>query len=108
VAKVSSLEGDEGMTVGIKLIPTASRCIETTAKREYWKSVDAYLKKGIDDKDLEERIELLRVFLETADFGMLRRQSEEHIVVGKRVAFTLFMRNGEPVYEMTVDHASEK
>jgi len=63
----------------IELIPTASHCIETTAKREYWKSVDEYLKKANEDKRLEEKIELLKAFLETADFSMLRQQSEKHI-----------------------------
>lgn len=96
------------MTVGIELIPTASRCIETTAKREYWKSVNAYLKKDIEDRGLEEKIELLRGFLERADFSMLRQQSEKHIVEGKRVVFTLFIRNGEPAYEMAVEGVSEK
>jgi len=88
----------------IKLIPTASHCIETTAKREYWKSVNEYLKKANEDKKLEEKIELLKAFLETADFSMLRQQSEKHIIDGKQVTFNLSMRNGKPWYEMTLEH----
>jgi hypothetical protein len=88
----------------IKLIPTGSHCIETTAKREYWKSVDEYLKKANEDKRLEERIELLKAFLETADFGMLRQQSEKPIIDGKQVTFKLSIKNGKPWYEMTVEH----
>jgi len=87
----------------IELIPTASHCIETTAKREYWKSVNEYLKKANEDKRLEKKIELLKAFLETADFGMLRQQSEKHIMDGKQVSFNLSMRYGKPWYEMTLE-----
>lgn len=92
------------MNLVIELIPTASHCIETTAKTEHWKSVDEYLKKANEDKRLEERIELLKAFLETADFSMLRQQSEKHIIDGKQVTFKLSMRTGKPWYEMTLEH----
>ncbi|MBW1716199.1 MAG: hypothetical protein JRJ77_10310 [Deltaproteobacteria bacterium] len=92
------------MNLVIELVPTASHCIETTAKREYWKSVDEYLEKANEDKKPEERIELLKAFLETADFSMLRRQSEKHIVDGNQVTFKLSMKYGEPCYEMTLEH----
>ena len=91
------------MNLVIELIPTASHCIETTAKREYWKSVNEYLKKANEDKRLEKKIELLKAFLETADFGMLRQQSEKHIMDGKQVSFNLSMRYGKPWYEMTLE-----
>ena len=91
------------MNLVIELIPTASRCIETTAKREYWKSVNEYLKKANEDKRLEKKIELLKAFLETADFGMLRQQSEKHIMDGKQVSFNLSMRYGKLWYEMTLE-----
>lgn len=91
------------MTIRIELIPTVYHCIETIAKREYWRSVDEYLKKGKEDKRLEEKIELLRSFLETADFAVLRRESEKHLMNGKHVKFTFCIRNGKPVHEMTVE-----
>ena len=91
------------MTVSIELIPTVSRCIETTAKGEYWRSVDEFLKKGTEDKELEQRIELLKTFLETADFSLLRGDYEEYLVQGKRVIFHLSVKNGKPSCEMTVD-----
>ncbi len=91
------------MTILIELIPTLSHCIETIAKREYWRSVDEYLKKRKEDKKLEEKIELLKSFLETEDFGVLRRQSEKHLINGKQVKFTLSIRNGKQAHEMTVE-----
>ncbi|GAH43195.1 unnamed protein product, partial [marine sediment metagenome] len=44
---------------------------------------------GREDKELEERIELLKAFLESADFGRLRSQSEKHLIEGKKVKFVI-------------------
>lgn len=89
--------------ITIELRPTLSRCIETVAKREYWKNVDEYLRAKTDDKALEGRIELLKSFLETADFKALRSQSERHMIEGKRVTFTIFIKDGKPYHEMSID-----
>jgi hypothetical protein len=99
--------GRDTVTIRIELIPTLSHCIETVAKREYWRSVDEYLKKRKEDKELEEKIELLRSFLETEDFGILRRQSEKHLMNGKQVRFTLSIRNGKQAHEMTMEKTHE-
>ena len=89
--------------VQIELTPTLTHCIESTARNEYSLSVDQYLKESRDDQALGERIELLRLFLESADFGALRRESEEHLTAGKTVRFTLYLEAGKPKHEMTVD-----
>ena len=94
------------MAVVIKLGPTLKSCIETTAKREYWKHVHQYLKMRVEDKGLEESIELLRGFLETANFAELRSQSEKHLIDGKRVAFNLSTRQGKLTYEMIIEEGS--
>ena len=91
------------MAVVVKLVPTLKSCIETTAKREYWKRVHEYMKMRVEDKGLEERIELLRGFLETADFAKLRSQSEKHLIDGKRVTLNLSTRKGKATYEMIVE-----
>ena len=93
------------MTTRIELIPTLSHCVETVARREYWKNVDEYLKNRKSNTKLEERIELLRSFLESADFGTLRRRSEKHLVGGKRVKFTLSIKDGKQRCEMSVEKA---
>ena len=94
------------MAVVIKLGPTLKSCIETTAKREYWKHVHQYLKMRVEDKGLEESIELLRGFLETANFAELRSQSEKHLMDGKRVTFNLSTRQGKLTYEMIIEEGS--
>jgi hypothetical protein len=85
----------------LEFIPTLSSCIETTAEREYWQAVGEYLRTG--EKELEGKIELLRLFLEKADFRELRRQSEKYLIEGKNVSFILYMQQGGPRYEMKVD-----
>jgi hypothetical protein len=60
----------------IELFPSLSHCIETAAKEEYWGSVNSYMGSGHENKELEQRIELLKSFLESMDFKKLRRESE--------------------------------
>ncbi len=86
----------------IELFPSLSHCIETTAKQEFWKSVDEYMEKQ-GDKQLEERIELLKAFVESVDFSRLRCESEKHLVEGKKVRFVIRWEENKPHYEMVVD-----
>jgi hypothetical protein len=86
----------------IELFPSLSHCIETTAKQEFWKSVDEYMEKQ-GDRQLEERIELLKAFLESVDFRELRCESEKHLVDGKKVTFVIRWEENKPHYNMVVD-----
>jgi len=52
------------------------------------------------NRRLERKIELLRTFLETADFRKLRAESEKLLVEGERVKFILTEAEGKPEYEM--------
>lgn len=54
---------------------------------------------GQKDKELEEKIELLKAFLESADFKRLRSDSERHLVQGKQVKFVIRRQEGKPSYE---------
>jgi hypothetical protein len=86
--------------VKIELVPTLDLCIEGTARQEYKKSADEYIQRGRKDRNLEQRIELLRMFLETMDFRKLRVESEKHLIEGKKVKFILTSAKGKPKYEM--------
>ena len=87
---------------GIELFPRLSHCIETTAREEFWNLVDQYMESGREDKELEEKIELVKAFLESADFKKLRSDSERHLVQGKKVRFAIRWKEGKPSYEMVV------
>jgi hypothetical protein len=89
--------------VKIELTPTLELCIEGTARQEFNKSADEYMQKGRKDRKLEEKIELLRAFLETMDFRKLRAESEKHLIEGKKVMFILTSEKGKPKYEMKIE-----
>ncbi len=89
--------------VSIELTPTLAHCIETTARQEFSKAANQYMQRGEEDEELEEKIELLRAFLESMDFKELRRGSEKHLIEGKTVRFILYLEDGKPRYEMKVE-----
>jgi len=87
---------------GIELFPNLSHCVETTAREEFWNSVNQYMESGQDDKKLEERIELLKAFLESTDFKQLRSQSERYLLEGRHVKFVISWKEGKPSHKMVV------
>ena len=91
------------MAVRIELTPTLELCIGGTARQEYKNSADEYMQKGKKDRKLEEKIELLRMFLETTDFRKLRAESEKYLIEGKKVRFILTSAKGKPKYGMKIE-----
>ena len=87
----------------LELVPNLSHCIETTAKKEYEEAVTDYLGKKEADATLEEKIELLCTFLQSADFKQLRAESEKHLIENKEVIFTVWLENNHAKWEMTVN-----
>ena len=69
--------------------------------------MNQYMEGGQEDKKLEERIELLKAFLESMDFNKLRSQSERYLIEGKQVKFVISWKEGKPVYEMAVIKATD-
>ena len=45
---------------------------------------------------------MLRLFLESEDFGKLRSESEPYLVEGKKVKFIVHLKDGKLVYRMKV------
>lgn len=58
------------------VIHVGGHCVETGAKRELNRLMDAYFDGEGDPADLEESIGLVREFLESADFSALRSSDE--------------------------------
>jgi len=88
--------------VCVELFPSLSHCIETVAKEEYWSSVNKFMEGEQEDKELQQKIELLKAFLESMDFRKLRWESEEHLMQGERVKFVIYWKESKPSYEMEV------
>jgi hypothetical protein len=85
----------------IELVPDLSHCIETVARKEHEKLVKSYLQAGKGGSKLRENIELLRSFLESADFRELRKQSEGYLLKGQKIKFILHRERGKTKYKMT-------
>ena len=73
----------------IEIIPDLVNCVQTKAKREYERVLGRLLREDGEDPHLEERLEVLRVFLETADFKSLRGRSEKVLLDGGTVSFKI-------------------
>jgi hypothetical protein len=86
--------------VKLELIPDLSHCIETVARKEYENLARSYLQSGKGGSELEEKIELLRSFLESADFRKLRQQSEEYLLKGQKIKFILYTERGKAKHKM--------
>jgi hypothetical protein len=86
----------------IEIFPTLTCCIETRAREEFQNAVGRYMKGGREDQELERKIELVRAFLESADFKELRARSEKHLVQGENVKFVICPNEGKSSYKMVV------
>ena len=85
----------------ITLIPILNACVETQAKQFYQRTLSELLKNP-DDELLQQKLETTKLFLKTADFPGLRKESEKHLIEGKKVVFTVWQENGKARWEMTV------
>jgi hypothetical protein len=90
----------------IELIPTLEHCIETAAKMEFNRLTGLYLDLGKEDADIETKLELLRDFLETADFRSLRQDSSFYLLVGETVKFIITDKDDTLTFRMEVIPAS--
>lgn len=89
--------------VPIELKPDLSSCIETLSKKEYERTLNLFLKEGRVDEELGERLEVLRLFLESTDFGHLRSQYEGYLAEGKEVTFLIYHEEGKVSYKLIVE-----
>ena len=91
----------------IELLPDLSHCVETRARQEYAAAMSRIM-SGDGSRELEKRVELLKAFLEEADFSRLRRESEEHLTQGQKVRFVLSARAGHGKWSarMTVEDSA--
>lgn len=86
----------------IELFPTLEHCIESTAKAEFNRLASQYLDLGREDPAIEAKLELLRDFLETADFRKLRQESSFYLIVGEKVKYVISDSNDMLTYRMEV------
>jgi len=78
----------------VELVPDQSHCIETVANKEYQETVKKLLAaEEVSDK-LKDKAEILRLFLQSADFRKLHAQSEARLLRGEKVRFLVYLEDG--------------
>lgn len=70
--------------------------METQAKRQYNQLLRQLLEKDAST-ELTEKAEVLRLFLESADFNKLRAESEKHLLAGRKVIFIVHLERPAPL-----------
>ncbi len=78
----------------VELTPDLSHCIETVARREHAAVSRQLLASTRSNRELEEKLEVLKLFLETGDFRKLRAESERTLIEGKKVRFIVYRDEG--------------
>ncbi len=91
----------------VTLEPSLSHCIETVAKTRY-ENVLSLLLGGKQEDSLLDELELLRLFLESADLRHLRSRCEESLLAGKRVEVILKSTQEAIPYEVEIKEAQSK
>jgi len=86
----------------IELVPDLEHCVETLARQKHAELTRMLLEKEAGDEETGEKLETVRLFLETADFRELRAESEKHLAEGKSVQFTVYLEDGAPKCQMQV------
>ena len=86
----------------IELVPDCTHCIEMAAKKGHAAVLKQILAPREGSKELKEKLEILRLFLETADFKQLRSESEKQLMERRKVRFVVYLEDGTPKYEMQV------
>jgi hypothetical protein len=89
--------------VCLELKPNLLSCIETLSKKEYEQTLSLLLKEGHENEELGERLEVLRLFLESADFSHLRSQYEGYLIEGRKVTFLIYPEAGKVSYKWIVE-----
>jgi hypothetical protein len=77
------------MHAEIVLEPDLAHCIEAVARKEHERLLRLLLGSEGEDPKAADELELLRLFLESADFGFLRARCDDPLVAGKHVRVRL-------------------
>jgi len=90
----------------IVLVPDLLHCIETVARREHEETLKLLIVHDKENKELQEKCEILRLFLETANFKRLRYESEKQLMESREVKFIVYLEDGAVKYKMQVIRSS--
>jgi len=79
------------------------KCIKCLAEKELNDCLRELLKDDENDKELEEKYELMVDFLQSPESKKLRDQSEKYLSEGKKVTLKISITGGKPEYILEVN-----
>jgi len=82
-------------------IEMPGKCLKCLAEREYGFCLRELL-RGREDKETQERFEVVVSFLKSPELLRLRDESEKYLAEGKKVKFIIHLGEGDPKYELKV------
>ena len=79
------------------------KCIKCLAEQELNNCLLELLKGAENERELQQRYEMLLTFLKSPESQKLRDESEKYLAEGRRVMLKLSFGDGEPRYELKID-----
>jgi len=79
------------------------KCLKCLAEQELNNCLRLLLIGEGEDKELQQKYEMLVSFLKSPDSRKLRDESEKYLAEGKKVTLRLSFANGKPKYELEID-----
>jgi len=79
------------------------KCIKCLAEQELNNCLLELLRIEGDEKDVEQRFEMLLTFLKSPESKKLRDESEKYLADGRKVTVKINFETGKPEYELKVD-----
>ena len=79
------------------------KCIKCLAEQELNSCLFELLRGQGEDKELQERFEMLASFLKSPESKKLRDESERRLAEGKQVTVMIYFERGKPKYELKIN-----
>ena len=79
------------------------KCIKCLAEQELNNCLRELLRGEVENKELQQRFEMLVSFLKSPESQRLRDESEKYLAEGKHVTVRVYFDKGKPRYELKID-----
>ena len=78
------------------------KCIKCLAEQELYNCLRGLLRGESENKEMQQRYEMLLAFLKSPESQRLRDESEKYLAEGRKVTLRLSFADGKPKYELNI------
>ena len=78
------------------------KCIKCLAEQELDTCLRELLREESENKEMQQRYEMLLAFLKSPESRKLRDESEKYLAEGRKVTLRLSFADGKPKYELNI------